>query len=76
MKLLEIGESDISNEKGVNFNNLLSCVCKVRISEDDNQRIIKEEYVDDRDAVLFELNYSYINAMMLGFISFQMMVRA
>ena len=41
---------------------MLSCVCKVRISEDDNQRIIKEEYVDDRDAVLFELNYSYINA--------------
>ena len=62
LKVLEIGESDISNEKGVNFNNLLSCVCKVRISEDDNQRIIKEEYVDDRDAVLFELNYSYINA--------------
>lgn len=62
LKVLEIGESDISNEKGVNFNNLLSSVCKVRISEDESQRIIKEEYVNDRDAVLFELNYSYINA--------------
>lgn len=62
LKVLEIGESDISDEKGAAFDNLLSSVCKVRISEDENRRIIKEEYVDGRDIVLFELNYSYINA--------------
>lgn len=62
LKVLEIGESDMPNEKGEKFNNLLYSVCKVRISEDENQRIIKEEYIDERDAVLFELNYSYITA--------------
>lgn len=61
LKVLEIGECEISDEKGTAFNLLLSAVCKIRISEDENQRIIKEEYVDQHDQVLFELNYSYIN---------------
>ncbi len=61
VNVLGIGESNISNDKGVLFNDLLSSVCKIRISEDENKRTIKEEYVDNKNNVLFELNYSYIN---------------
>ena len=61
LKVLEIGESELADEKGSAFNLLLSSVCKIRISEDENKRIIKEEYVGNCDKVLFELNYSYIN---------------
>lgn len=61
LKVLEIGESEVTDEKGTAFGLLLSAVCKIRISEDENQRIIKEEYVDSHGQVLFELNYSYIN---------------
>ena len=61
VRIFEIGESEPSNEKGALFDGLLSAVSKIRISEDENERIIKEEYVDESNHVLFELNYSYIN---------------
>lgn len=61
LKALEIGECAETDEKGTQFSALLSSVTGVRINEDKNGRIIKEEYVDEDKSVLFELNYSYIN---------------
>lgn len=61
LKALEIGECAETDEKGTLFSHLLSLVTGVRINEDKNGRIIKEEYVTGKGTVLFELNYSYIN---------------
>lgn len=61
LKVLEIGESADTDEKGKQFSSLLSSVARIRINEDKNGRIIKEEYVDRNETVLFELNYSYLN---------------
>ena len=61
LKALEIGECAETDAKGTLFSGLLSEVTRVRINEDKNGRIIKEEYVDKDGTVLFELNYSYIN---------------
>lgn len=61
LKALEIGECAETDEKGTLFTGLLSSVTGVRINEDKNGRIIKEEYVNENKSVLFELNYSYIN---------------
>lgn len=61
LKALEIGECAETDAKGTLFSGLLSEVTGVRINEDKNGRIIKEEYVDEKGTVLFELNYSYMN---------------
>lgn len=61
LKALEIGECVETDAKGTLFSGLLSEVTGVRINEDKNGRIIKEEYVDEKGTVLFELNYSYMN---------------
>lgn len=61
LKALEIGECAETDAKGTLFSGLLSEVTGIRINEDKNGRIIKEEYVNERGTVLFELNYSYMN---------------
>lgn len=62
LKVIEIGTCAETDKKGTQFSAMLSQVARVQISEDKNQRIIKEEYVDESGNILFELNYSYVNA--------------
>lgn len=61
LKVLEIGECEKTDVKGTVFSDLLSSVTYIRINEDNDGRIIKEEYFDKNDFVLFELNYFYVN---------------
>lgn len=69
--VLGVGIGADDDDAASEFTDKLSTVTKVNISEDERQRVIKEEYVDDNGNVSFEVNYSYLdnNSAMAHFVS-------
>ncbi len=57
----EVAEGKLQDEKAMAYNELLSNICKLHFVEGEDKTIEKEVAYNDKDSVLFVVNYFHIN---------------
>lgn len=58
---LETADATSQDDKAVAYNELLSNICKIHFVEGENNTIEKEVAFNDKDSILFVINYFHIN---------------